>query len=544
MQSRHTNLGSTYSQSYDYIVVGAGTCGCIVANRLTEDPNINVLLIEAGGNDDDPKLSETSLSALFSVWKTDMMWAGLATEPEPGLNMRSMNIIQAKLMGGGSSNNGRIYLRGNRKDYDLWGYLGNEGWDYEGCLPYWKKLEDWEGGADAYHGSGGPVHVITTPDATNASQAFVEAGPELGFKNPNGNGEKWDFNGFQQEGVASYTHSTTTVDNKRASTAAMYIRPVINRPNLTVAMNCQTTRVLMHGTNAVGVEYISDNNSNLIKVEAKKEVILSAGALSTPKLLMLSGIGPSDHLKDHGIHTLVNLPGVGQNVQDHLFTMAGCYVNVEQHEPSIICEASFFTRTRSGLYSPDLQYFFSGFFSPDFPNPPTRAGFTMSTVLSKPQSRGEVSLRSNNPLDLPRVRMNYLSTEYDMQQQLYGFALRQEFLNTPALSKIITEDVTPGPDGKDEKSLRDYIRNTTNTDWHPSCSCRMGYDELGVVDTQLRVHGTTGLRIIDASIMPEMPNCNINAACLMIGEKGSSLVKGLDPIQNVQADKVYMDIKS
>ena len=225
-----------------------------------------------------------------------------------------------------------------------------------------EKLEDWEGGAD-FHGSGGPVHVITTPDPTNASQAFVEAGPELGFKNPNGNGEKWDFNGYQQEGVASFTHSTTTIDNKRASTAAMYIRPVLDRPNLTVLMKCQTTRVIMHGTNAVGIEYLSNNSSTPIKVEAKKEVILSAGALSTPKLLMLSGIGPSDHLKSHGIHTLVDLPGVGQNVQDHLFTMAGCYVNVEQHEPSIICEATFFTSTRPGLYSPDLQYFFSELFS-------------------------------------------------------------------------------------------------------------------------------------------------------------------------------------
>jgi choline dehydrogenase len=168
----------------------------------------------------------------------------------------------------------------------------------------------------------------------------------------------------------------------------------------------------------------------------------------------------------------------------------------------------------------------------------------MSTVLSKPQSRGEVTLRSTNPQDLPRVQMNYLSTEYDMQQQLYGFALRQEFLHSSALSKIITEDVTPGPEGKDEKSLRNYIRNTTMTDWHPSCSCRMGYDEYGVVDPQLRVHGTTGLRIIDASIMPEMPNCNINAACLMIGEKGSHLIKGLDPIQNVATDKIYMDIKA
>ena len=513
-----------FAESYDYVVVGGGTCGCIVANRLSENPNISVLLIEAGGPDDDPKLSQINLNALFSVWKPEMMWAGLATEPEAGLNMRSMDIIQAKLMGGGSSNNGRIYLRGHKSDYDYWGYLGNEGWDYEGCLPYWKKLEDWEGGENEYHGAGGPVHVITTPDATNASQAFVAAGPELGFVNPNGNGAPWDFNGYRQEGVASYTHSTTTKDNKRASTAAMYIKPALARDNLSVLTKSQVTKILMQDTNATGVEFTSDGKT-LRQVQAKKEVVLCAGALSTPKLLMLSGIGPAEHLQSNGIKPLVDLPGVGQNLQDHLFTMTGCYVNVEQHEPSIICEASFFTRTRAGLHSPDLQYFFSGFFSPDFPNPPTRAGFTMSTVLSKPQSRGEISLRSSNPFDLPIVKMNYLSTEYDMQQQLYGYELRQEFLNTSSLSSIIEEDVTPGPEGKDKQSLRNYIRNTTLTDWHPSCSCRMGYDKLAVVDPQLRVHGTNRLSIVDASIMPEITNCNINAACLMIGEKGSDLIK-------------------
>lgn len=512
----------TFEASYDYIIVGAGAAGCVLANRLSADPNTRVLLLEAGGSDDDPEIEKLPVTSLMSLWRPELDWE-VATEPDPGLNGRRMPIIQGKVLGGGSSNNGRIYIRGNRRDYDHWNHLGNEGWAYADVLPYFKKLEDYEDGETEYHGAGGPVHIINLPDPTPAAQTFIEAAQEVGFK-----GMPWDLNAEQQEGAAAFTQSTTTKDGKRASTAVCYIRPILDRPNFTLITHAQASRVLMQGTKAVGVEYLTDfgngGTPTTHQVEATGEVILSAGPFQSPKLLMLSGIGPAAHLKSFDIPVVIDLPGVGENLQDHVLARVAYTTTVPQHIPSIICEASLFTYTRPGMgaASPNLQFFFGGFLFPDLGT--TEPGFTMCPVVTQAQSVGDVKLRSTDPLDNPIVRMNYLSSDVDMKVLLYGVKLAQEIIHTKAFDGMRGKELIPGPEGKDEASLRNYIRNTCITDWHPSCSCKMGYDLMAVVDPQLRVHGAENLRVIDSSIMPFITNCNLNSTVIMIGEKGADMV--------------------
>ncbi|NJL97839.1 MAG: choline dehydrogenase [Synechococcaceae cyanobacterium SM2_3_2] len=358
---------------------------------------------------------------------------------------------------------------------------------------------------------------------TNPAAFTTElAAQEVGFK-----GMPWDFNAEQQEGAAAFTQSTTTQDGKRASTAVCYVRPILDRPNFTLITRAHATRVILKGTKAVGVEYLTDIGSGTPtshQVEATGEVILSAGPFQSPKLLMLSGIGPAEHLKSFDIPVVIDLPGVGENLQDHLLARVCYTTTVPQHIPSIICEASLFTYTRPdmGAASPDLQFFFGGFLFPDLGT--TEPGFTMCPVVTQAQSVGDVKLRSSDPLEAPIVRMNYLSSDVDMKVLLYGIQLAQEIIHTKAFDGMRGKELIPGPEGKDEASLRNYIRNTCITDWHPSCSCKMGYDLMAVVDPQLRVHGAENLRVIDSSIMPFITNCNLNSTAIMIGEKGADLV--------------------
>lgn len=505
-------------ETFDYIVVGSGVGGCIVANRCSANPDTTVLLLEAGGPDTDPAIHRIDLPSLFTIWHQPELDWGLSTEEEPGLNGRRMPIIQGRVKGGGTSVNVRVFFRGNRRDYDHWNYLGNEGWSYADVLPYFKKLEDYKGKPSEWRGVGGPLTVIDLPKdrRTQAAEAFVEAAVELGFQ---GN---WDFNGPQQEGGAGFIQSSTTVDFKRDSASVAYVDPIMNRPNFTLQTGASTTRILFEGKRAVGVEY--RQNGSTQQARASAEVIVSAGALNSPKLLLLSGIGPAKHLRSHDIPVVVDLPGVGQNFHDHLLVNVSYAAKKEQSPQILLGESSLFTSTRDGMgaASPDLQFLFGGFLFPELGH--QGPGFTLASVLGQPQSIGSVSLRSNNPLDPPVIRANYLASDTDLQVLVKGITLGRELIHTHAFAGLRDQELTPGPEVTTEQGLREYIRNTCFTVWHPSCTCKMGRDTMAVVDPQLRVYGVEGLRVVDSSIMPRMVSGNIQATVYMIGEKAADMI--------------------
>jgi choline dehydrogenase len=505
------------TNAFDYIVVGAGSAGCVIANRLSADPNRSVLLLEAGGSDEFfTNTKFLDLPSLFSLWGPDTDW-GYSTEPNPGLNGRSIPITQGKVLGGGSSTNGRIYLRGSRHDYDLWNALGNEGWSYDDVLPYFKKLEDYSGSGDsAYHGTGGPMPVMDLPDPTPISRAFMQACIDHGFKGPG------DLNGADQGNVVAYCQSNTTKDLNRASTAVSYIHPIMDRKNFTLQTNAHVTRILFEGTRAVGVEYVQEGQTKTAR--ATSEVVASAGAFNEPKLLMLSGIGPADHLRSLGIPVVVDLPGVGQNLQDHLHLTLTWRLKEKQPNPIILSEVNLFTYSRAGLdaASPDVNYMFAPFFFPWFG--PVDEGITLAPTLSQPQSVGFVTIRSNDPFAAPVISPNYLSCQTDVDVLDYSLQLGEELIHEPIMDRFRGEELAPGPDIKTKEDRIQFIRNTAVTVWHPSCSCKMGRDAMSVVDPQLRVYGVTGLRVADSSIMPRIVNANLHVTTVMIGEKASDLI--------------------
>lgn len=509
------------TREFDYIVIGSGIGGCVTANRLSTDPNVKVLLLEAGPRDDDADIHNVELTSLFAVWQKPQFDWGLSTVEEPGLDGRKMPLIQGKVAGGGSSVHGRIFIRGHRRDFDHWNYLGNENWSYQQVLPYFKKSEDYMGPRSEYRGVGGPLPVMDLPKdrRSAASEAFVAGVSELGFKSD------WDFNGPQQEGGAGFIQSTTTRDFKRASAFTAYIDPIKNaRKNLTIEYEAFATRLLLEGKRVFGVEY--RQNHSTIQARASSEVVVSMGPLNTPKILMQSGIGPAEQLRSFKIPVVVDLPGVGSNLQDHLNVRMCWASQIEQKIPMIICEASLFTFTRSGVpaASPDLQLFFGGFAFPgtgaDF-----NRGFALVPVVCRPQSVGRVWLRSNDPMEPLNIQTNYLTCEYDMSVLLAGIKLGREIVQTRAFRDMLGRELLPGPQiGTDENKLRKYIKDTCITDWHPSGTCKMGLDAMAVVDPRLRVYGVDGLRINDASIMPSVVSGNLQASLFMIAEKGADMV--------------------
>jgi choline dehydrogenase len=413
-----------------------------------------------------------------------------------------------------------MYVRGNRLDYDYWNYLGNEGWSYKDVLPYFKKSEDYEGTASEFHGVGGLLSVVNHKNPTPVAVAFVKAAMELGY-----GGLDWDYNGSQQEGGAFFYQSTKTKDRHRCSTAVAFIEPILWRPNFKVLTKALVTRLLIEGNRVVGVEYI--HNGTIHHARTEQEVIVSNGAYESPKLLMLSGIGPAQHLEAHGIPVVVDLPGVGQNLQDHLYLGIAYQCTQELPNATLVSEAGLFTRSRSGIESasPDLQVVFGPvqFVAPQYQT--QDPAFTFAPVIIQPQSVGSVSLRSNNPGDLAVIHANYLKCEADLQVFLKGIELIRELAHTQAFGGLRGDELAPGAKVTSESELREFVRNNCSTLWHPVGTCKMGHDKYAVVDPHLRVYGIEGLRVADASVMPKIIAGNTNAPCIMIGEKAADMIK-------------------
>jgi choline dehydrogenase len=507
--------------SVDFVVVGAGTAGCIVAARLSIDPSVTVALLEAGGLDSNPAIYQPGLDPMFSLWAPQAAenW-GYRTTPQPSLGGRSIDVARGRVLGGCSAVNAMIYIRGHARDFDSWAAAGNGGWAYADVLPYFKKSETYHGPASPYHGDNGPISIIDMQTPSEASHAFIEAAAALGASRRYN-----DFNGAEQEAGAGLYQSTRTIDGTRVTAGSAFITPNRNRPNLRLITGARATRLVFDDDRVCGVDYIGTNGAATLRAE--REVILCAGAYETPKLMMLSGLGPADHLREHGIDVVCDLPGVGANLQDHMLFGVGYESLVPLDPPEMLAEAGLFTWTGGGdrRASPDLQYFFGPIQFVPQAYMTSNPGFTFAPILAQPASRGTVRLASDDPTVNARVDPQYLSREEDWAVLEYGLRYARELVNTGAFSRLRGRELAPGADVTSSAGLRDYIRGAVSTVWHPACTCRMGPDGDAVVDDHLRVYGVIGLRIADAAALPKLVNGNPNAAIMMLAEKAADLIR-------------------
>jgi choline dehydrogenase len=525
---------------FDVVVVGAGSAGCALAGRLSEDPTLRVLLLEAGGSDD---VLEVQIPAgLYKTWRTRLDW-NYTTEPQPGLGGRKLFWPRGKLLGGSSSINAMIYIRGARADYDEWAELtGDKSWSYEHVLPLFRRMEDNARGADRFHGVGGPLRVEDLRSPHPWTRAVVQSAVAAGYPRND------DFNGETQEGVGQY--QVTQKRGRRWSSAAAYLHPAERRPNLTVRTGALTTRVLVENGRATGVEYRAGGRVHTVR--ATREVVLSGGAINSPQLLMLSGIGPADHLREVGVDVVHDLPGVGGGLQDHPLVpivydvrsgkslrLAETPLNMAKWKAagrgpltSNLAEAGLFTRSSPELAEPDLQYHFLPvkFWKQAEIDPDVEA-FSTLAVLVHVHSRGSVRLRSADPSWSPVIDAGYLTDERDLEALVTGVEKARDIASVGPLASVLAAEWSPGGTVQGRDALRASVRDTLESLYHPVSSCRMGTDDKAVVDAQLRVRGIEGLRVADASVMPTLVRGNTNAPTIMIAERAADLILGrtVDP---------------
>jgi choline dehydrogenase len=502
--------------SFDYIVVGSGATGSVIANRLSANSNTRVLLLEAGDMDTDPNIHE--MGSFVKLWGSELDWK-LQTEAQAGLAGRQITINQGKVLGGGTSINALMYVRGNRRNFDQWSDSGATGWSYAEVLPYYKKLEDYEGGTSEYHGVGGPLKICDCPDLDMRSEEFLVGATELGYDGP-----YWDYNGARQENGAALLQFHVDQQGKRASGATAYLAPVLHRSNLKLEVRAEVTRLLTEGTRVVGVEYLQNGETR--QARAEQEVIVSAGALLTPKLLLLSGIGPADYLRSLNIPVVADLPGVGQNLQDHVQLPIVFRLKSDRTKPQLLTGNALFVNTRADKpdAAPDLQLNFT-------PAVPAQlapfldfggSACIFLAILVLPESRGEVKLHSTDPQAPPLLNPNYLKADADIQVLIHAIKLARDIASTKAFADMSGGEIAPG--NLDDASIEGFIRSQASTLWHPAGTCRMGQDEGAVVDPRLRVRGVEGLRVADASVMPTVTSGNTVAPCFMIGEKAADMI--------------------
>ena len=534
-------------QTYDFIIVGAGSAGCVLANRLSDDPSTNVLLLETGGSD--RSLFIQMPTALSIPMNTDKFAWQFHTEPEPYLDNRVMHCPRGKVLGGSSSINGMVYVRGHADDFNEWRDEGATGWSYADCLPYFKRADNWIGGASDYRADNGPLNVNLGNNLKNPLySAFIEAGGQAGYP------KTQDYNGYQQEGFGPM--QMTIKNGYRWSTANAYLKPILHRRNLTVKTGVVVSRVRIEQNRATGVEYIK--NGKTTTAHSRSDVIISAGSISSPHLLQLSGIGDPKVLESADVSVLHDLPGVGQNLQDHLefyfqyrckqpITLNG---KLDWFSKGLIgakwlltksglgatnhFESCGFIRSKAGVKWPDIQYhFLPAAMRYDGRSAFDGHGFQLHVGHNKPKSRGSVTLRDNQPTSAPRIQFNYLQHPDDIQGFRDAVRLSREIIAQPAMDPYRDNELQPGLDVQSDEEIDAFIRRSVESAYHPSCSCKMGAenDVTAVVDNQTRVRGIEGLRVVDSSIFPTIPNGNLNSPTIMVAEKAADLIMGNTPLK-------------